>query len=413
MKKPLALLLSLALLLTLAACGGKTPAPEKDETTVPAEPADVPAGVWVIRYLGNENGEFVEEFNMVEDFYGNPIELLELSTLEFGEASYFRLNEEGEGTWTDFSKEPVEIRLDGENIYLPEDVVKPYRREGDRLWFESEPGFYTVMENVSEDYLQKVLRGAWDTVELENAQVGDLVALGTYDTAPGNDKTEALKWRVIDKDGDRLLLLCDKLIDSFAYDNQSKDASLNDVTWEKSSLRAFLNGDFLTADFTEDEIALIETTHLVNKAENDLLNEIWAGLEDKGEATYSELHRQDVADAPDTDDRVFLLSVADVMKYFGDETAVDEDQSEENYPFSHLTIYPKAIAKITKAVQDNGDGYYDRETFGGAWMTRAVSRGSHGNPCVVYVSGSGHIFNYFTYASMFIRPAMWVKVPQA
>ena len=28
---------------------------------------------------------------------------------------------------------------------------------------------------------------------------------------------------------------------------------------------------------------------------------------------------------------------------------------------------------------------------------------------VVYVSGSGHFFNYFTNTPMFIRPAVWVR----
>ncbi len=413
MKKYIALLLAALMVFTLFACGkNNAPAePPEDDTTAAADTADVPTGIWVIRYLGNENGEYVEEFNMVEDFYGNPINLLEMSTVEFGEAAYFRLDDTGKGTYTNFSEAPVEITLNGEKILFADGTEIPYRREGDRLWFESEPGFFQVMQNMSEAQLNKVLRGAWDTEPLETAEVGQLVALGTYDTAPGNDKTEALKWRVLERSGDTMLLLCDRLIDSFAYDNTSKEKGLNDVTWETSTVRAFLNGDFLTECFTEDEIAMMQTTHLENKAENELLNSVWAGLQDKGDATYSELHEQNVADGAPTDDKMFLLSVEEGLKYFGDETAQDEDQSEENYPFSALTVYPKAIAYVTKAVEDNGSGYYEHTTGGGAWMTRTVSRGSHGNPCVAYFSGGGHIFNYFTYAAMFIRPAVWIKLP--
>lgn len=374
------------------------------------QPVDVPTGIWVIRYLGNAAGEYVEEFNMMEDFYGRQVNLLEFATVTYGQAAWFDLDATGHGTFTNFTQEPVEVTFDGSAITFADGTTIPYTRDGDRLWFEEEPGFFMILEKVSAQELAKVLSGAWDCVPLEKAQVGDLVALGTYETAPGNDRLEPLKWRVIDKQGDRLLLLCEKLIDSFAYNTDPTQSNNPSLTWENSSLRAFLNGDFLTTCFTADEAALIQVTHLTNPASCDLLNTIWGSLEDKGSATYSELHRQSLPDGPETDDKVFLLSLEEVLHYMGGTVLPSDDPSESNYPFSELDVYPEAIAQVTLAVDDNGSGYYDRQTMAGAWMTRTLSLGSHQNMCVVYIAGSGQVFNYFTYASMFIRPAMWVSV---
>ena len=408
-RRLIALLLALTLLAALSACGGKTPTEEPDTSGAAEDLGNVPTGLWALTYLGNENGEYVEEFNVVDGFDGNPVNFMEIATLDYGEISYFDLDENGEGLLHEYSKDPRPVKFDSEKLTFDDGTEIPYVRDGDRLWYESEPGFFCVMLNVNELEFDRILRGAYDCKLLEDAEVGDLVALGTYDTAPGNDKTEALKWRVIDKDGDKLLILCDQLIDSFCYHNEETGGVPDTMSWQDSTVRAFLNGDFLTECFAEEEIARIETTHLKNEALQDQLEYLWRNVEDKGDATYSELKNQDLPDGPETDDKVFLLSVDEVLKYFGDEMAPDPDQSEENYPFSVIDTYPKAIAYVTKAVQDLHQGYYDRVTNGGAWMTRTLSVGSHRNTLVTYVSGSGHFFNYFTNTPMFIRPAMWVR----
>ena len=43
-------------------------------------------------------------------------------------------------------------------------------------------------------------------------------------------------------------------------------------------------------------------------------------------------------------------------------------------------------------------------------MTRTLStaRNEEG-PLVTYISSEGQVFNYYTYAPMFIRPAMWIS----
>ncbi len=407
-KKAISFLFLLILVFSLVSCGGGSEGKEEENKTAP------PTGVWVMRYLGNEKGEYVEEMNLVEDFYGNKVNLIEMMTLDYGEALYYRFGEDGKGVYYATGGREEDVSIDSEKITYADGTVKAYTRQGDRMWYEDEPGFYAVLDNISEDMLKKFISGAYDCVELEKADIGDLVALGTYDTAPGNDRTEPLKWRVIDRDGSKLLLLCDQLIDSFSYNYNPSQEGLEDITWENSSLRAFLNDSgsgFLTM-FTEEEQAIMLTTHVDNSSNNAELLKYWGSFHDDGEKKYSDLAKQSVPDMSDTDDRVFLLSFREVEKYFGEATE-DNSDDDTGYPFTAMPKNSNWIAYVTKAVQDNGSGYFDRYTFGGAWMTRTLSTAHPGNGrLVVYISGDGQVFNYFTYTPMFIRPAVWVQVLQ-
>ena len=405
MKKLLMMLLVTLMVTMLFGCGSKEGGSSNDK-----KETALPSGIWVLRYIGNDNGEYVEEFNMTQDFYGNMINIIEMATVDYGEISYFELDENGKGTYYSMGgRDPVEISFSADKV-TKDGVEKDYKRKGNMLWFaEDDPVFNEVFENVSKEMLEKIKRGAYDCVDFDKAEIGDLVAIGEYEMSPGNDRMEPLKWRVIDKDGDRLFILCDKLIDSFSYNYNPDQTGLDKVTWENSSIRSFLNdpAGFLTC-FSEEELAMMETTHNENKAANEQLLKYWGSFEDVGQATYSDMARQNKTDDPDTDEKVFLLSFQEVEKYFGE---ASEPSNDPDYPFSAMPRNEKWVAYVTKAVQDNGSGYYDHSTGGGAWMTRTLSTASEqfGNE-VTYISGDGQVFNYFTYVPLFIRPAMWIKI---
>jgi len=97
-------------------------------------------------------------------------------------------------------------------------------------------------------------------------------------------------WRVLDLQDDRALVITEGVIEPRPY--HDKEAR---VTWETCALRAYLNGKFLEK-FSEQELAVIRETLNVN-ADNQ-----WFG-------TYG---------GRDTTDMVFLLSLEEVVKYFGD-----------------------------------------------------------------------------------------------
>ena len=406
MKKLLMLFLSFMMITMLFGCGSK----DSGNSNNKKEDTSLPTGIWVMKYIGNQDGEYVEEFNMVEDFYGNLINWLEMATVDYGEINYFELDENGKGTYYNIGgREPVEISFTADKV-IKEGVEKQYKRQGNRLWFEEDdPVFNEVYENVSAEMLEKIKKGAYDCTDFDQAEIGDLVALGEYDMSPGNDRNEPIKWRVIDKQGDKLFILCDKLIDSFSFNYNPNQENLDSVTWENSSVRSFLNDPegFLSC-FSEEEIAMMETTRNENKAANEALMKYWGSFHDEGSAKYSQMAVQNRSDDPQTDDKVFLLSFEEVEKYFGE---ASEQSNDPDYPFSDMPKNDKWIAYVTKAVQDSGKGYYDFTTLGGAWMTRTLSCAdpSWGSQ-VTYISGDGQVFNYYSYVPLFIRPAVWIKI---
>ena len=110
--------------------------------------------------------------------------------------------------------------------------------------------------------------------------VGDLVWFG------------ALCWKVLEIKNDKALLVCDKLVDfrPYRYDEMEPN------TWETSGVRDWLNGAFYNGTFTDEEMALIVETKLYND------DNPWF----------------DTEGGEDTMDNVFLLSVEDVVRCFGD-----------------------------------------------------------------------------------------------
>ncbi|GHU65213.1 hypothetical protein AGMMS49983_12540 [Clostridia bacterium] len=102
-------------------------------------------------------------------------------------------------------------------------------------------------------------------------------------------KIEPIAWRVLSNDGTNLFLLADKNLDTdIRYNN-----TYTGVTWETCTLRTWLNGTFYNQAFNAEEQAAITTTDVVNGATSN--------------PSYPALG------GADTQDKVFLLSVAEVQ----------------------------------------------------------------------------------------------------
>ena len=83
--------------------------------------------------------------------------------------------------------------------------------------------------------------------------VFDSVSFGTYMDHP-------IEWIVLDRQDDRLLLLCKRALETLPY-HDTEDP----VTWESCSLRAWLNGAFLTSAFTTEDASRILLTEVENR----------------------------------------------------------------------------------------------------------------------------------------------------
>ena len=96
-------------------------------------------------------------------------------------------------------------------------------------------------------------------------------------------------WYVLDKQKGKILILTEKVIEKRAY--HSKECA---ITWETCDMRKYLNGDFYQS-FSESDRLRIAETKVVTK------DNPWYGTSGNP-----------------TTDKVFLLSIDEVIKYFGD-----------------------------------------------------------------------------------------------
>jgi len=110
------------------------------------------------------------------------------------------------------------------------------------------------------------------------AQVGAIVQFGGYD------------WRVLDVQSNKALIITEHVIERRPYYVEWKA-----VTWETCTLREYLNGEFLQK-FTPEDQGRIAETRIKNP------NNLWYGTNGGN----------------DTTDKIFLLSLEEVVKYFGD-----------------------------------------------------------------------------------------------
>ncbi len=201
---------------------------------------------------------------------------------------------------------------------------------------------------------------------VENATVGDYIMFGSYeqDNIISNGK-EDIEWLVLAKEENRILV-----ISRYALDCKQYNTSYTSITWETCSLRTWLNGTFVNGAFSSDEQKMILTT-TVTADRNPSYN---------------------ISPGSNTNDRVFLLSIQEVNKYF---TTNDERK-----------CVPTAYAKAQGAIASNSEKVDGKYTC--YWWLR--SPGSYSNFAedvldTGSVSSSGINVNTLRDCA---RPALWL-----
>jgi hypothetical protein len=201
--------------------------------------------------------------------------------------------------------------------------------------------------------------------------VGDLIEFGGYE------------WRVLEVSGGKALLLSEYVIEEKAYHSEWVGLYAlppEGVTWAECDLRDWLNGDFYNS-FGEADRARISQTRVENKDNQ------WYGS----------------PGGEDTEDYIFLLSLEEVVKYFGDSGKFAN--RPEGEPSRLLDDYNKA--RMTYGL-DNPNGVW--------WWLR--SPGVDNNRNVAYVDTDGAIdfpgIRACGWGGEFeplgVRPAMWVSL---
>ena len=175
------------------------------------------------------------------------------------------------------------------------------------LWFGSYPQsqitaedgeIYTILTNIDN----------WN-------KNGDVIIENTkyHKTEKDYFKYEPIKWRILQSENGEAFLLSDVILDKQLYNENDKY-----VTWEKSSLRAWLNKKFINTAFSDEEKEKINITEIVNQD-----NPVY-GTEG-GNNTF---------------DKIFLLSLSEVS----------EQQDGEKYGFLDDEIRACGKSDFSKTV---------------------------------------------------------------
>lgn len=179
---------------------------------------------------------------------------------------------------------------------------------------------------------------------------GGTFKFGKYMQDRDSKKKTPIKWIVIDKGygGYNALIVSEEILSYRQFNKNAKKGT----TWENSSLRKWLNREFMANAFSKKEQDMIANT-LVDSPDNE---------------------------GNSTKDKLFVFSYLEVEQYWSDDTEVDgygiKPLSETGYACGELV----AIAQNTKLV----DRYSEAECS--AWLR---SPGENDNSMVYYQNLGG------------------------
>lgn len=145
--------------------------------------------------------------------------------------------------------------------------------------------------------------------------------------------------------------------------------------WQDCSLRAWLNGDFMASAFTTEEQAAVRLAAVANGADQSPPQISMTG-------------------GADTEDHVFLLSYAELMRYFPAREA----------RACRPTPYAAARGVVSHVRTGNCD-----------WWLRSPGQSGSGRAAVVTLDVADFDVMYvdFTSKQRAVRPAMWVELSAA
>lgn len=214
-------------------------------------------------------------------------------------------------------------------------------------------------------------------------------------------KYQPIKWRVLNRNGNDALLLAD-----VALDDQQYNTNCEDVTWESSSMRSWLNGygasvnqpktdysrkNFINSAFTSTQRSAIKTTNVVN---NNNINYGTAG-------------------GNNTSDKVFLLSESEV--YHTDTAAgygfVKDREINDEARTSRCSTYAYAMGTYRyNADAYNTDAEYTKYNGNIWWWLRSPGDDSC-DAAEVYCDGWVRRYGYYVYRSYDgVRPALHLNL---
>jgi hypothetical protein len=229
-----------------------------------------------------------------------------------------------------------------------------------------------VVDNIPTDVLdivddvRSLLPDEPDIVDIERAGEGDVIRIDDYN------------WRVLEIQGDRMLIMTDTIVaHEYFHDDETAD-----VTWAESDVRGFLNGEFydeLSSNFKE--MMLLTTVHTPDNP--------WFGA----------------SGGADSEDYLFLLSVDEVVRYFGDSGRLSAGGSPE-----------EILLGIDDEFNEARASHYTYAPMNMPWLLRTPPRDDNildvalGKMATgVDSDGKLQVAGYPRSLTIGIRPAVWIE----
>ena len=234
---------------------------------------------------------------------------------------------------------------------------------------------------------------ALETVALKDAEIGDIVQMGTYEQDGDPETEDPICWDVLDKDGDAVLLISHDVI---AYQRFSDSRKC--VIWEDSEIRTWLNQEFYAEAFDEEEQASIRETTLENPSTVGFA----AHVDPSGDVQVRESR-------PDTKDKIFLLSWKEAEQYYGNRLT---DASVLGRRPSRAVLQKRKAIFTDLIIEELPAMYpYSRHLPDGterlSWMLRSTGMRDYN---ILVIGYEGKWDQDYPDSYNGVRPAMWVNV---
>jgi hypothetical protein len=230
--------------------------------------------------------------------------------------------------------------------------------------------------------------------------VNDIVDFGGYE------------WRVLEVSGGKALLLSEYVLEHRAYNGEYHNGEYHEnmtleelealaTTWADCDLRAYLNGEFLNSFSQSDRERIAETR-------NDNQDNQWFYAEAmaSGDNWWIQYAPRGGAD---TSDRIFLLSLEEVAKYFGDSGQLRNRPNNDIYWIDDQYNEARVARCLSSCPYDDyhSDGGYGSASW---WWLRSPGSYSIGAANVYFdgnINVGGDVINGW---SAGVRPALWLNL---
>lgn len=224
--------------------------------------------------------------------------------------------------------------------------------------------------------------GYSSTYDFSKVNKGEIITFGSYEQDYPIDGRDPIEWVVLDKKRDGLLILSKYALDTLPYNTERNEE--NPITWETSSLREWLNEEFIKNAFNKTEQSMIKKSSLKN---ND--------------SSYG------IAGGGDTKDKIFLLTLNDIVN---PEYGFNEDRTSYEDVLRGCTATKYAVAQGAVGTEfDFNTGRTDwnnlRETM---WWLRFPGR--FDNTALWAQSWVTIVGTAVDEVNIAVRPAMYIKL---